>query len=86
MSLGELKKALNTISISDCNKDVKKMLNAIQMICEKILQERVRCEEHEEDTLSTLGKIQNGELKKQITLLESRRDRGRMLKCGNHLQ
>ena len=80
MSLRELKKVLITESINYCNKDVKKILTAMQMICNEILKEGGRCEEHEEDMLSAIGAIQNEEFKLEIILLKSRRDRGEEVK------
>ena len=80
VSLWELKKALSAVSINDCNKDVKKILTAMQMICNEILKEGGRCEEHEEDMMSAIGAIQNEEFKLEIILLKSRRDRGKVFK------
>ena len=77
----ELKKALNTIKINDYNKDVKKMLTTMQMICNEIFQTGYRCEKYEEDMLSALGTIQNEELKLKIMLLKRRRDRGEDFKA-----
>ena len=62
-SLQELKRALSSIKINYCNKDVKEMLTTMQMIYTEILQEGGRNEEHEEDMLHDLGAIQNQEFK-----------------------
>ena len=56
------------------------MLTAMQMICNEILQEGGRHEEHEEDIMSDLGTIQNEEFKLEIMLLKIRRDRGKEVK------
>ena len=63
MILWESKKVLSATSTNDHNKDAKKILTAMQMIYNEILQEGGRYEEHEEDILSDSDTIQSEEFK-----------------------
>ena len=80
MILWESKKVLSATSTNDHNKDAKKILTAMQMIYNEILQEGGRYEEHEEDILSDSDTIQSEEFKLEIMLLKIRRDRGKEVK------